>query len=62
MSLLYRQVPVIPRTIQPLGVGATACEIFLQNNKEMSMSKTDKRMADSNEIEKVIYGGFFAPC
>jgi len=29
VSLLDWQVPVIPRTIQPLRVSATACEVFL---------------------------------
>ena len=38
VGLLYRQVPVIPRPIQPLGVGATACEVFLQNNMEMNVN------------------------
>ena len=62
VCLLHWQIAVVSRSVQALGIGATACEVFLQNNKEMSMSKTDKRMADSNEIEKVIYGGFFSPC
>lgn len=63
VGLLYRQVPVVPRPIQPLGVGATACEVFLQNNMEMSVSRTDKTLEDSSQGQDVfVCGRFFSPC
>ena len=41
VGLLHRQVPVVPRPVQTLGVGAAACEVFLQciNNEKKMLSK-----------------------
>ena len=40
VCLLHWQVAVVSRSVQALGIGATACEVFLENNCEKKGGKS----------------------
>ena len=44
VCLLHWQVAVVSRSVQALGIGATACEVFLENNCEKKGGKCEYRI------------------